>query len=113
MVMKMLQIDRNGFQWQHLYDCHHNYMHKHLLSQFLFPISMLIFLLFTLFLNRESATAVEPYKINFGETISVKSDGTYEHVDIEGIKSKKIKVRIEYFAVTLILHLPAFSFPDK
>ncbi len=61
----------------------------------LFPISMLIFLLFTLFLNRESATAVEPYKINFGETISVKSDGTYEHVDIEGIKSKKIKVRIE------------------
>lgn len=61
----------------------------------LFPIGMLIFLFFTLFYNRESVTAVESYTTNLGETISVISDGSRGYVDIEGIKSKKIKVRIE------------------
>lgn len=61
----------------------------------LFPIGMLLFLFVTLCYNRESVIASGDCKINLGEKISVISNSGSQYVDIEGLTSKKIKVRVE------------------
>lgn len=73
-------------------------MKKRVLSH----VGMFVCLFFCiLFIKAEDVSALSDYDINFGETISIKSDSGIAFVDINGINSKKIKVKVEITNVSV------------
>lgn len=73
-------------------------MKKRVLSH----VGMFILLFFcTLFIKEEDVSALSDYDINLGETIPIKSDSGIAFVDINGIDSKKIKVKVEITNVSV------------
>lgn len=73
-------------------------MKKRVLSH----VGMFVCLFFCiLFIKAEDVSALSDYDIDFGETISIKSDSGIAFVDINGINSKKIKVKVEITNVSV------------
>lgn len=57
-------------------------------------IGILILLFCTFLINAKNSSAFDS-AINFGETVSVKSDYGIAFVDIKGVQSKKTKIKVE------------------
>ncbi len=65
-------------------------------------VGLFMFLFFcTLFIKAKDVSALGYYQVDFGETTSIKSEGNDASVDINGLNSKKIKVKVEITNVSV------------